>query len=151
MEAADAPLLDCTPPPPRTSPPTDEQPSSLPALTTDAISSETTGPASLFQSLDSDASDSAESSDSDENLDLNRVNEDWAKLKLELETLRAVSGASKGKGKKNKGSLAMETPEMHKVRGKMTKLEKDYMFSRKDAGAWPLFFFADIQMLCLKC
>lgn len=91
-------------------------------------------PTSLFQSLEQDTSGSEEDSESDADLDLGRVNEDWAKLKVELESLKNVSGVSKGRGKKSKNTPSMETPDMHKIRGKMAKLEKDYMFNRKDAG-----------------
>lgn len=101
----------------------------------------------MFQSIEDGTSESEESSDSDESLDLSRVNEDWAKLKVELESLKALSGASKGKGKKNKGVAPLETPDMHRVRAKMLKLEKDYMFSRKDAGTPLRCSCADYQML----
>jgi len=98
-----------------------------------------TGSSSLFQSLG--ASDDSESEpESDEDPDITLVNQNWAALTLELDTMRMLAGASQGKpkgGKKGKQSrVVMETPEMVKVKGKIAKLEKDYMFSRKEAGWW---------------
>lgn len=90
---------------------------------------------SLFQSLETSPPASEEDSESDADLDLSKVNSDWASLKVELESLTAQAGVPKGnKGRKGKHSAQMETPEMFKLRTKMSKMEKDYMFNRKDAG-----------------
>ena len=59
---------------------------------------------------------------------------------LELDNLRIAAGAAKSKGKKAKSSgVVLETPQMRRVREKINKVEKEYMFSRKDAGE---------QMIC---
>ena len=90
--------------------------------------------ASLFQSLDSTP---PSDSDSDTDPDLNKVNDSWPSLMLELDNLRLAAGGSgaKGKGKKTKGSgVVLETPEMRGVKDKIGKVEKEYMFSRKEGG-----------------
>lgn len=88
---------------------------------------------SLFQSLGDDSSDGTDS-DSDADLDHNKANEDWSKLMLELDTLKIGTGSSTKGKKKGKANVVMETPEMVKLKAKISKVEKDYMFSRKDAG-----------------
>lgn len=145
--------MDVTPPPRQCTPPLENAGALSTAKTTaqkeeEEAPRESTVTTSLFQSLDQTPSESSEEEfDSDADLDLGRVNENWAKLKVELESLKALSGASKGKGKKNKSGPQLETPEMHKVRTKMTKLEKDYMFSRKDAGKSVRYCPADCKTL----
>lgn len=92
---------------------------------------ETAAP-SLFQSLDEDSSDSGD--DADPNL--NKESEKWAQLMLELDALRTTAGGAK-KGKKGKSSgVVLETPEMRRLKEKIAKVEKEYMFSRKDAGEY---------------
>jgi ATP-dependent RNA helicase DHX29 len=59
---------------------------------------------------------------------------------LELDNLRIAAGGGpggKGKGgKKGKGNgVVLETPDMRRVKEKIGKMGKEYMFSRKDAGA----------------
>ncbi|BEJ01119.1 hypothetical protein CcaverHIS631_0509760 [Cutaneotrichosporon cavernicola] len=104
-------------------------------VTTPNRSESTSAPegGSLFQSLEADQSDS--SSESEDELNMNKTNESWAMLMLELENLKAAAGTVKGKGKKSKNQIAMETPEMVKIRNKTNRLEKEYMFSKKDADA----------------
>jgi ATP-dependent RNA helicase DHX29 len=64
---------------------------------------------------------------------MDKANQTWAKLMLELETLR--SGPDNKKGKKKKGpAVVLETPEIRRIKGDMAKVEKEYMFSRKEAG-----------------
>ncbi|OCF60762.1 DEAH box polypeptide 36 [Kwoniella mangroviensis CBS 10435] len=90
-----------------------------------------TAPTSLFQSLDDSP---ASESDSDDDFDSNKINETWAKLSLELDNLKLAAGGNKGKGKKGKGSsVILETPEMRQLKDKIGKVEKEYLFSRKDA------------------
>lgn len=87
----------------------------------------------LFQSLETAHSDS----DSDGEIDLNKDNAQWASLMLELDNLRiaASGGTGKSKGKKGKSSgVILETPEMRRLKERIAKIEKDYMFSRKEAG-----------------
>ena len=89
---------------------------------------------SIFQSLESLPSDS--DSDSEPEPDLN-VNDTWANLMLELDTLRIKAGGRGGKarGKKGKGyGIVLETPEMRRLKDKICKVEREYLFSRKDAG-----------------
>ncbi|OCF41878.1 DEAH box polypeptide 36 [Kwoniella heveanensis CBS 569] len=124
----DAPLLvpqaECSPP---LKPPVQEQT----PLASDPSTPASTVPTSLFQSVDS-ASSSDE--DSDVDLDTNKANESWAKLSLELDTLRQEAGVNKGKGKKGKSNgIILETPQVRRLKEKIVKLEKEYMFSRKDA------------------
>ncbi|KAK8864514.1 hypothetical protein IAR55_001764 [Kwoniella newhampshirensis] len=91
-------------------------------------------PVSLFQSLDAGA---PSDSDSDNDFNTDKVNETWAKLSLELDTLRTAAsgvGVGKGKGKKGKSSgVVLETPEIRALKDKIGKVEKEYFFSRKDA------------------
>ncbi|WWD17179.1 hypothetical protein CI109_101617 [Kwoniella shandongensis] len=105
----------------------------LPPATDPSITS-STAPGSLFQSLDSAA---PSDSDSDEDFDTNKINETWAKLSLELDSLRLAAGGGavgKGKGKKGKGNgVILETPEMRSLKDRIGKVEKEYLFSRKDA------------------
>lgn len=87
----------------------------------------------LFQSLETAHSDS----DSDGEIDLNKDNAQWASLMLELDNLRiaASGGPGKSKGKKGKSSgVILETPEMRRLKERIAKIEKEYMFSRKEAG-----------------
>jgi ATP-dependent RNA helicase DHX29 len=68
---------------------------------------------------------------------MQKANTEWAKLALELDALKTAAGGTKAKGKKGKGNgVVLETPEMRKLKEKMGVLEKDYMFSRKDAGEY---------------
>ncbi|RSH86900.1 uncharacterized protein EHS24_005178 [Apiotrichum porosum] len=90
---------------------------------------------SLFQSLGDESSDSE--SDSDADPDHNKDNETWANLMLELDTLKVAAGTVKGKKKGKANQVVMETPEMVKIKAKIAKVEKEYMFSRKDAGESP--------------
>lgn len=85
----------------------------------------------LFQSYDA----SSETSESEDELDLDKTNDDWAALMLQLDNLKLAAGGSKAKGKKPKGpAVVLETPEMRALQGQISKLEKEYMFNRKDAG-----------------
>ena len=85
----------------------------------------------LFREALSD--DSGSESDSDEELNMDKANQTWAKLMLELDTLR--SGPENKKGKKKKGpAVVLETPEIRRIKSDMAKVEKEYMFSRKEAG-----------------
>jgi len=85
----------------------------------------------LFRETLSDGSGS--DSDSDEELNIDKANQTWAKLMLELDTLR--SGPDNKKGKKKKGpAVVLETPEIRRIKSDMAKVEKEYMFSRKEAG-----------------
>jgi hypothetical protein len=129
-----------------------EQPLETPSVSQTPVSGATSPPAptrspsppaptgSLFQSLAT--SDSDTDSESEEEPDITQVNQTWATLSVELDTMRMLAGASQGKvkgGKKGKQNRAvMETPEMVKLKAKISKLEKDYMFSKKDAGKSPV-------------
>ncbi|ORY32822.1 P-loop containing nucleoside triphosphate hydrolase protein [Naematelia encephala] len=118
---------------------TTEIPKDNPNATTPApASSASTVPSSptqvsLFQSAESDS----EGSDSDTDPDLNKANESWAQLMLELDSLKiAVGGGPGKKGKKGKVSgVVLETPEIRRVKEKMSKVEKEYLFNRKDADS----------------
>nr|XP_019046467.1 DEAH box polypeptide 36 [Kwoniella bestiolae CBS 10118]OCF25397.1 DEAH box polypeptide 36 [Kwoniella bestiolae CBS 10118] len=119
------PRSESPPPPPEIPKPKAPQPSTSFDTTASA------GLTSLFQSLDSSA---ASESESDDDFDSNKVNETWARLSLELDTLKSAAGGAKAKGKKGKGSgVILETPEIRQLKDKIGKTEKDYMFSRKDA------------------
>lgn len=84
---------------------------------------------SLFQSQN--ASDTESDSEAEHEY---HINEQWAKLQLELDTLRMASGEGK-KGKKGKGNQVMiETPEIRRLKDKISRVEKEYMFTRKDAS-----------------
>lgn len=90
-------------------------------------------PTSLFQSMGDEQSD--QESDAASLPDMHQVNNDWAKLSLQLEDLRLVAGGGKTKGKKGKGvAVIMETPGMRHLKEEIGALEKDYMFSRRAAG-----------------
>jgi ATP-dependent RNA helicase DHX29 len=91
----------------------------------------TTAKEPLFRNGDADSSDT----DSDEEPNLNKANETWANLRLGLEKLRSGPEGEKKKGKKR--TVVLETPEMRRLGDQMAKLEKDYLFSRKDAGMYP--------------
>lgn len=105
-----------------------------PVVMTPSVSEGAPAPegSSLFQSLEDGESD--RSSESEDELNMNKANESWATLMLELETLKATAGAVKGKGKKSKSQVVMETPKMVKLKNKINKLEKEYMFGKRDAG-----------------
>jgi ATP-dependent RNA helicase DHX29 len=75
---------------------------------------------------------------------MDKANQTWAKLMLQLDLLRSRSDNKKG-GKKKGNSVVLETPEMRRVKGEMSKLEKEYMFSRKEAGASDALVKADYQ------
>jgi ATP-dependent RNA helicase DHX29 len=51
--------------------------------------------------------------------------------------LKVAAGTVKGKKKGKANQVVMETPEMVKIKAKIAKVEKEYMFSRKDAGESP--------------
>ena len=85
----------------------------------------------LFRETLSD--DSGSESDPENELNMDKANQTWAKLMLELDTLR--SGPDNKKGKKKKGpAVVLETPEIRRIKSDMAKVEKEYMFSRKEAG-----------------
>lgn len=96
----------------------------------------------MFQSIDTAADGDTQSDDSSEvasEPDLQKVNTVWAKLALELDGLKVAAGGVKGKGKKGKSSgVILESPDMRRLKEKMGVLEKDYMFSRKEAGRFNL-------------
>ncbi|EAL23696.1 hypothetical protein CNBA3430 [Cryptococcus deneoformans B-3501A] len=90
----------------------------------------TTAHKSLFQSQDTSDTESDSGTE-----DEYHINEQWAKLQLELDTLRMASGEGK-KGKKGKGNqVILETPEIRRLKDKIGKVEKEYMFTRKNADA----------------
>ncbi|KAL7421927.1 hypothetical protein Q5752_003699 [Cryptotrichosporon argae] len=127
----DPPLIAAAPPEPELK----AAPAAAPVSTAPA---EPAVSASLFQSLDGTPDSDASSDEDDGDPDPNRVNEQWAALMLELDGKRTAAGAvagAKGKGGKKKGGggVVLETPEMVKLKAKMGKLEKEYMFSRKEA------------------
>jgi ATP-dependent RNA helicase DHX29 len=80
----------------------------------------------LFQSLD------ASDSEPEDELNLNKENEKWASLMMQLDNLRITSGKKSKKGKSN--GVVLETPELRRLKDKLATVEKEYMFSRKDAG-----------------
>ncbi|WVR06931.1 hypothetical protein IAU60_003967 [Kwoniella sp. DSM 27419] len=131
LSEVDALLLDL--PPPESPPSAPAEPSKSDAGAKPSSNpTPASGPTSLFQSLDSSSPSDDESSDDD--FDGRKVNETWAALALELDTLRQAAGAGKGKGKKGKGSgVILETPEMRRLQEKMGKVEKEYMFGKKEA------------------
>jgi ATP-dependent RNA helicase DHX29 len=73
---------------------------------------------------------------------MDKANQTWAKLMLQLDSLRSRSINKKG-GKKKGNNVVLETPEMRRVKGEMSKVEKEYMFSRKEAGASDALVKAD--------
>jgi ATP-dependent RNA helicase DHX29 len=97
----------------------------------------------LFREAASD--ESASDSDSDDEPNLDKANQTWAKLMLELDAMR--SGPDGKKGKKKKGpAVVLETPEIRRIKNEMAKVEKEYMFSRKEAGK-----FLDVSMADDRC
>jgi hypothetical protein len=91
-------------------------------------------PTSMFESLVTPSSPTLSSSSEP---DLQKYNESWANLMLELDNLRIAAGGGQGKskGKKGKSSgVVLETPEMRKLKDQIGKVEKEYMLSRKEAG-----------------
>lgn len=85
----------------------------------------------LFQSHDA----ASETSESEDEMNLGKTNNDWAALMLQLDDLRIAAGGAKAKGRKMKGpAVVLETPQMRELQGRISKLEKEYMFSKKDAG-----------------
>ncbi len=143
----DDPLVDVAPDVPSPSPDEPPEKKSL-AVTPPSALEGAPAPegASLFQSLEDGESDS--SSESEDELNVNKTNESWATLMLELETLKALAGAAKGKGKKSKSQVVMETPEMVKLKNKINRLEKEYMFGKKDAGECVGKTLSNVQMPC---
>ncbi|OXB39837.1 DEAH box polypeptide 36, partial [Cryptococcus neoformans] len=90
----------------------------------------TTAHKSLFQSQDTSDTESDSGAE-----DEYHINEQWAKLQLELDTLRMASGEGK-KGKKGKcNQVVLETPEIRRLKDKISRVEKEYMFTRKNADA----------------
>lgn len=93
-----------------------------------------TAAGSMFETMDA-VSSASESDSDDADPDINKINETWANLMLELDTMKMAAGMSKGKGKKGKGhQVVLETPDMVKLKNKISKVEKEYLFSRKDGG-----------------
>ena len=86
----------------------------------------------MFEAADDLDADNSDSSEPD--LELNEINRDWAKLMLELDTLMGVTHLGKKKRKGAKAEVVLDTPESHRLRQRIARLEKEYMFSRKDAG-----------------
>lgn len=85
----------------------------------------------LFRQLDDDSS----GSDSDAGVDLNRINEKWAQYMLKLDSLRYPGVNEKKKGKKNQTiKFALETPEIRQLNEVLGKIERDYLFDRREAG-----------------
>lgn len=81
-------------------------------------------PTIAFQSQD-------DSSGSEDEPDLNKVNDQWASLMLHMHKLTSDQG---GKGvRKGKANVIMETREIRALKQKIAMVEKEYMFSRKDA------------------
>jgi hypothetical protein len=75
--------------------------------------------------------------DSDSDLsdaDLDRINTTWANYMFELDSLRRTAEHAKPRARKGKAAVIIETPAMRALQAKAVKAEKDYMFSRKDAG-----------------
>jgi len=120
--ACDSPLL----PPSLPSPPI-QQNIPVKVVTTQPATEEAMP---LFR--DNGSADSgSDSEDVEPNMD--KANQTWAELMLKLDTLR--SGPEGKKGKKKKGpAVVLETPEMRRIKNEMAKVEKEYMFSRKEAG-----------------
>jgi hypothetical protein len=118
--ACDAPLQ----PPRAPTPPPQDTP-----VVEDRPVSSSRGP--LFRDTLAEESDSG--SDSDDEPDMDKANQSWAKLMLQLDTLRSGSETKKG-GKKKGNNVVLETPEMRSIKTAMAKVEKEYMFSRKEAG-----------------
>lgn len=117
-------------------PPLLDVPIDVPVVAPDPLSArphspKPAAPSIAFQAQD----DSSDSSDpSDDEPDLNRINEKWATLMLEMHTLNIAAGAGK-KAKKGKSAVVLETPQIRNVKSKLTAVEKEYMFNRKEAGA----------------
>lgn len=89
----------------------------------------------MFQSLDAsaDSSEDEAEDDDDEDLGAKALNKQWAELSLLLDSLKLVS-SEKSKGRKKGTGVILETPEMRGIMEKMRKVEKEYMFNRKDAS-----------------
>ena len=92
----------------------------------------------MFQAL---ADSDGDSSDSD-HLNLNKHNETWVSLMIQMDELRITTG----KKKKGKPSVVLETPEIRRLKDKISAVEKEYMFSRKGAG-WLQYGRADVDIL----
>ena len=124
----DEPLLDTflpdLPPEPSSAVPTETSPLSR------RSNKPSSAPTSLFQSTDAETPNESESEDEP---DLNRINESWADLMLQLDNLRIAGGSKKGKKGKPSGVI-METSEMRRLKDQISKAEKEYMFSRKEGG-----------------
>jgi len=122
--ARDPPLL----------PPSLPSPPLKPAAITSEPSSEQAAPqerSPLFREASSNHSSSDSDSDGEPNMD--KANQTWARLMLELDNLRAGSDSKKGKKKKGP-AVVLETPEIRRIKNEISKVEKEYMFSRKEAG-----------------
>lgn len=74
-------------------------------------------------------------SESEDEISLNKDNENWASLMLQLDNLRIAAGQTKKARKGKTNGIILETPEMRALQEKVKKVEKEYMFSRKDAGS----------------
>ena len=98
------------------------------------LSSDTATPLSssqLFRPLDDESS----GSDSDAGVNLNKMNEKWAQYMLKLDSLRYPGVNEKKKGKKNQTiKFALETPEIRQLNEALGKIERDYLFDRREAG-----------------
>jgi ATP-dependent RNA helicase DHX29 len=91
---------------------------------------------SLFQSLDSSPPSDESDSASEPDLTLNTT---WAELMLELDTLKMAAGQGRGKGKKGKSNpIILESSELRRLKDRIGKIEKEYLFSRKDAGKYDI-------------
>jgi ATP-dependent RNA helicase DHX29 len=87
---------------------------------------------SLFQPA---GNESESGSDAPSEPDTQKTNSEWAMLALQLDDLKLAAGSGKGKAKKGKSNgVVLETPEMRRLKDRITCLEKEYMFSRKEAG-----------------
>lgn len=105
-----------------------------PQAATNAPSSDTKTPepsVPLFRQLDDESSDSG----SDVGVDLNKINEKWAQYMVKLDALRYPGLNEKKKGKKNQNiKFALETPEIRQLNEALGKIERDYLFDRREAG-----------------
>lgn len=85
-----------------------------------------------FKQLDAISSDS----DSEGDLDLDRLHENWARKMLALEELRFNRPGERKKGvrKHQTPKPVIETPDMRTLKDAIVGLEREYLFDRKQAG-----------------
>lgn len=77
-------------------------------------------------------------SDTESEAEVNEVNARWARLMLELDTLKIAAGIGRAKGKKAKSpQVVLDTPDIVKIKSRIRKVEKDYLFNRKEGGETP--------------